>query len=73
MEIERALTGGILLQEIGNHRIDNRTFAAVQQLDLLGNDVEGVNLVMLGQQQCDGQSNIAGSCNRDFHNASPAR
>ena len=73
MEIERPLTGGVLLQKIGDYRIDNRTFATVQQLDLLRNDVKGVNLVMLGQQQCDGQSNIAGSCNRDFHNASPAR
>ena len=70
MEIERALTGGVLLQKIGDYRIDNRTFATVQQLDLLRNDVKGVNLVMLGKQQCDGQSNVAGACNRDFHNQS---
>ena len=73
MEIDRPLTRGVLLQKIGDYRIDNRTFATVQQLDLLRNDVKGVNLVMLGKQQCDGQSNVTGSCDRDPHNASPAR
>ena len=50
MEIERALTGGILLQKIGDHRVDNRTFAIVEQLDFLGDDIERVDLVMLRKQ-----------------------
>jgi len=68
VEIERTLARCVPHQEIGDYRIDDRTLAVVQQRDLRRNDVERMHLIMLGKQQRDGQSNIAGSCNRNLHN-----
>ncbi len=70
MEVERAFAGHVFIEKIRDYRIDDRAFAMVQQIDLLGNDVERVNLVMLGKQQCDGQPDIAGACNCDLHSKS---
>ena len=70
MEVERALAGRVPVKKVRDHRIDDWAFTMVQQIDLLGNDVESVNLVVLGKQQCDGQSDIAGACNCDLHSKS---
>lgn len=45
----------------------NGRLAAVYQIDLLGNDIHGHDLMMLGQERGDGQAHIAGSGNCYFH------
>lgn len=45
----------------------NGRLAAVYQIYLLGNDIHGHDLMMLGKERGDGQAHIAGSGNCYLH------
>lgn len=45
----------------------NGRLAAVYQINFLGNDIHGHDLMMLSQQRGNGQAHIAGTCNCYLH------
>lgn len=67
MQVEIALPRLGLRQEVLDLVVLDRRLIAVDLLDLLGHDVQSVDLVVLREQDGEGQADVAGTGDSDLH------
>ena len=67
MQVELALPRLCLRQEALNLVVLDGRYVVVDLLDLLGHDVQRVDLVVLREQNGEGQADVAGTGNSDLH------
>ena len=67
MQVELALPRLGLRQEALDLAVLDGRYVAVDLLDLLGDDVKRVDLVMLREQDGEGQADVAGTGDSDLH------
>ena len=67
MQVELALPRLGLRQEALDLVVLDRRLVAVDLLDLLGHDVQSVDLVVLREQDGEGQADVAGTGDSDLH------
>lgn len=67
MQVELALPRLGLRQEALDLVVLDGRYVAVDLLDLLGNDVQRVHLVVLREQDGEGQADVAGTGDSDLH------
>lgn len=67
MQVELALPRLGLRQEALDLVVLNGRYVAVDLLDLLGDDVKRVDLVVLREQDGEGQADVAGTGDSDLH------
>lgn len=67
MQVELALPRICLRKEALDLVVLDGRYVAVDLLDLLGNDVQRVHLVVLREQDGEGQADVAGTGDSDLH------
>lgn len=67
MQVELALPRFCLRQEALDFVVLDGRYVAVDLLDLLGHDVQRVHLVVLREQDGEGQADVAGTGDSDLH------
>ena len=67
MQVKLALPRLRLAQKALDLIILNRRLEGVDLLDLLGNDIQGMHLIVLRKQDSERKAHVAGTGNGNFH------